>query len=349
MKGNVAYPKGGAVYYRSAFQGQEKDDEVYGSIGTSYTAEFWQYDPRVARRWNLDPVFAPWESGYAAFRNNPIFLNDPNGDCADCGGGGDEKPGFESGKGTTENPIQGPEAEVFGSRSGAAKAIYDRSKDIAGLMPGNDNSSWEVGRGSYGGSLGQYKKDFGLPGGMDRHDASNWQEGALREWNTQFGLPSNTPYEGSWDAWYKTTDYYRQDQAQAASGLLLGGHILAAQMQVFMLGGFPKAQLQVSKGFQLQPRYEPFNASIDDVLNNPSLLSGRSLSNVQSGLQYDASRWMQGALTRGTHQGQGWKLLEHGGNKSMRWNPGGGQHGPNPYWRTSDGHVKSPRMPSWGK
>jgi hypothetical protein len=65
--------------YRYGLNGQEKDDEIYGSTGTSYTAEFWQYDPRIARRWNIDPVIKEWESPYAAFANNPIFLIDPNG------------------------------------------------------------------------------------------------------------------------------------------------------------------------------------------------------------------------------------------------------------------------------
>jgi hypothetical protein len=61
----------------------EKDDEISGN-GNSYTAEFWQYDPRLGRRWNVDPVILPSESPYAAFRNNPILLNDPEGDCSDC-------------------------------------------------------------------------------------------------------------------------------------------------------------------------------------------------------------------------------------------------------------------------
>ncbi len=61
------------------FGGQLKDNEVYGHEGTSYTAEFWQYDPRVARRWNLDPMSRSCESPYAAFSNNPIVLVDPNG------------------------------------------------------------------------------------------------------------------------------------------------------------------------------------------------------------------------------------------------------------------------------
>ena len=64
--------------YRYGFNGQEKDDEVSGN-GNSYTAEFWQYDPRLGRRWNIDPVVKPWESPYAAFSDNPILKNDPAG------------------------------------------------------------------------------------------------------------------------------------------------------------------------------------------------------------------------------------------------------------------------------
>jgi hypothetical protein len=45
-------------------------------------AEFWQYDSRLGRRWNLDPVVKPWESGYAVFNDNPILKIDPNGDDA---------------------------------------------------------------------------------------------------------------------------------------------------------------------------------------------------------------------------------------------------------------------------
>jgi hypothetical protein len=40
--------------YRYGFNGQEKSDEIKGS-GNSYTAEFWEYDPRLGRRWNMDP------------------------------------------------------------------------------------------------------------------------------------------------------------------------------------------------------------------------------------------------------------------------------------------------------
>ena len=68
--------------YRFGFNGQEKDDEIYGAPGTSYTAEFWQYDPRTVRRWNLDPIVKHWESPYACFNGNPIVRIDPRGNNA---------------------------------------------------------------------------------------------------------------------------------------------------------------------------------------------------------------------------------------------------------------------------
>jgi RHS repeat-associated protein len=66
--------------YRFGFNGQEKDNEVSGD-GNSYTAEFWQYDPRLGRRFNIDPLFSvkPWMSPYHAFSNKPIINIDPNG------------------------------------------------------------------------------------------------------------------------------------------------------------------------------------------------------------------------------------------------------------------------------
>ena len=65
--------------YRYGFNGQEKEDEVKGG-GNSYTALFWEYDGRLGKRWNLDPVVKPWESLYACLNDNPIRNIDPNGD-----------------------------------------------------------------------------------------------------------------------------------------------------------------------------------------------------------------------------------------------------------------------------
>jgi RHS repeat-associated protein len=64
--------------YRYGFNRQEKDDEIKGD-GNSYNAEFWEYDPRIGRRWNVDPVEKAYESPYSAFSNNPIWNVDPDG------------------------------------------------------------------------------------------------------------------------------------------------------------------------------------------------------------------------------------------------------------------------------
>ena len=68
-----------SLSYRYGFNGQEKDNEVYG-LGASYSAEFWQYDARLGRRWNLEPRPNPSISPFATFANNPIVYSDVLGD-----------------------------------------------------------------------------------------------------------------------------------------------------------------------------------------------------------------------------------------------------------------------------
>ena len=63
--------------YRYGFNGQEKSTEINGS---SYTAEFWQYDSRIGRRWNVDPKPSFGISKYVSFFDNPILYADLLGD-----------------------------------------------------------------------------------------------------------------------------------------------------------------------------------------------------------------------------------------------------------------------------
>jgi RHS repeat-associated protein len=65
--------------YRFGFNGQERSDDIKG-FGNSYTAQFWEYDSRIGRRWNLDPKPVTGISEYSAFSNNPILYSDPLGD-----------------------------------------------------------------------------------------------------------------------------------------------------------------------------------------------------------------------------------------------------------------------------
>ena len=66
--------------YRYGMNGQEKVDEINNVVGGHYTAQFWEYDSRLARRWNVDPKPNVWESMYACFGDNPILNVDVNGD-----------------------------------------------------------------------------------------------------------------------------------------------------------------------------------------------------------------------------------------------------------------------------
>lgn len=64
--------------YKFGFNGQMKDDEIYGP-GNAYSAQYWEYDARLGRRWNLDPIPYPFQSSYCVFNNNPIYFVDPEG------------------------------------------------------------------------------------------------------------------------------------------------------------------------------------------------------------------------------------------------------------------------------
>lgn len=65
--------------YRYGFNGQEKSFEI-NSDGNSMTAEFWEYDSRIGRRWNIDPKSQVALSPYNCFNANPIMMIDVKGD-----------------------------------------------------------------------------------------------------------------------------------------------------------------------------------------------------------------------------------------------------------------------------
>ena len=64
-------------YRYQGINGQEEDEEIFKG---SYSAEYWNYDSRVGRRWNIDPRPITGISDYACFGNNPIVFTDVKGD-----------------------------------------------------------------------------------------------------------------------------------------------------------------------------------------------------------------------------------------------------------------------------
>ena len=72
------------------FNGQEKSPEIADG---HTTALYWEYDSRIGRRWNVDPVEFAYLGPYATFDNNPIYFNDVQGLTADPPVGQEQKDG----------------------------------------------------------------------------------------------------------------------------------------------------------------------------------------------------------------------------------------------------------------
>jgi RHS repeat-associated protein len=80
-----SFDAAGSTAYRYGFNGQEKSTEVSSN---NFTAEYWQYDARIGRRWNVDPKPIAGLSPYSTFSGNPIYYSDPLGDTTVTGAGG---------------------------------------------------------------------------------------------------------------------------------------------------------------------------------------------------------------------------------------------------------------------
>ena len=79
------YPFGmkmnGRGAYNSSYTYGVNTQEIEKDLGENiYTAEYWEYDSRIIRRWNLDPKPTIGISEYACFNNNPIWFSDALGD-----------------------------------------------------------------------------------------------------------------------------------------------------------------------------------------------------------------------------------------------------------------------------
>ena len=67
---------GTADRYRFSHNGHEREDAIFEG---AQSAEYWMYDSRILRRWNVDPIIFPWQSPYMCFNGNPIYFADPSG------------------------------------------------------------------------------------------------------------------------------------------------------------------------------------------------------------------------------------------------------------------------------
>ena len=91
--------------------------------------------------------------------------------------------------------------------------------------------------------------------------------------------------------------------------------------------------------------------SVEDILTDPELLRNKTLEEVQGPLDGGLENWRVEGLRRGDSKGKGWVLREYtrNGNETgrmIRYHPGGGRHGPEPYRRVMNSGVKSLIIPA---
>ena len=125
--------------YRFGFGSQEKNDEIEGN-GNSYNAEYWQYDTRLGKRWDIDPITKSWESPYSTFSNSPIWFNDPLGLDPTTGGGEDKKISADNpplSKAPPPNPKEG-DLWNYPAEDHSSQYIYQNNKwESTGQMSAN--------------------------------------------------------------------------------------------------------------------------------------------------------------------------------------------------------------------
>jgi len=91
---------------------------------------------------------------------------------------------------------------------------------------------------------------------------------------------------------------------------------------------------------------------VSDIIDNPTVLDGMTPTEVREVVGSTPSGWREETLGRGSQAGNGWVLREYGPKDAptgrvIRWHPGGGHHGDDPYWRVSSpGKGKSDIIPA---
>lgn len=177
--------------YRYGFNGQEKDDEIAGG-GNSYSAEYWQYDSRLGRRWNVDPVVKEHESPYACFANNPIWFIDPLGADSAKWSGNDDYWIME--KGDNLWALE----EQWGVEHGT---LYELNKDYFGWESMDDAKNIQIGDWMLlpKGMGGEFRPDEGEDVG-DR--IGHLVEYSMKTVNTAVGgVSTYTVYSGNYYKW----------------------------------------------------------------------------------------------------------------------------------------------------
>jgi RHS repeat-associated protein len=89
--------------------------------------------------------------------------------------------------------------------------------------------------------------------------------------------------------------------------------------------------------------------TVDQIFEDPSVLEGLNPDQLRASLDGGVpDGWSEGQTARGWGKGNGWRMWEDPGNRSVRWKPGGGHHGPDPQWTVSGANYPTTRVPAGG-
>jgi len=81
--------------------------------------------------------------------------------------------------------------------------------------------------------------------------------------------------------------------------------------------------------------------SVEEIIENPNVLAGKTPAEIEGAISKTPG-WKVERLGKGSHEGTGWVFREYTERgdptgRMIRWHPGGGHHGPAPYWRVTGG------------
>jgi RHS repeat-associated protein len=292
------------------------------------------YDPATGR-WLVPDPAAQFANPYLAMGNNPVVSVDPDGRfmhiLVGALVGGVVNLAFHADQ--IDSFAEGLAAFGIGATAGALGAATFGAVAIAGGAAVATGSSLAF--TGVGGALAT-----GMAGAVSG-GVSTMVQGIGN--NIVFGddMPSEQDMligiAGNWNPWYNdgsAVDFGSANYMEVDAG---------SGMQNRTFAGKTPQDLPVEESVGVAKGVSKVLNGVDEVIANPSLIEGKSLTEVQSACK-NTTGWVEGTLTKGRSAGQGWtfrQLNSSGGDFSdlyIQYSLGSTRHfGGAPYWKVSSG------------